>query len=76
MGTLSKGFNAGAKALVTEPRKAYQRGASPSTVLAKAVTSLPRAAAMPASAVAAAVKQTLTGVRNGLDPDKDKLRNR
>lgn len=68
--TLSKGLGSGAAALVHDPMKAYKRGASPGTIFVSALKSVPRAAVTPATAMAAAVKQTLVGVRNGMNPEK------
>lgn len=70
--SFSDGLGRSASALIQQPLKKYQRGASAGSALATAVRGVPAAALAPASACAGAVHYALLGLRNSLDPEHKK----
>ncbi|XP_031482681.1 autophagy-related protein 2 isoform X1 [Nymphaea colorata] len=68
--TLAHGFGKSASALVGNPMKSYNRGASAGSALASAAKSAPAAAVAPATAAVGAIHCALLGVRNSLDPER------
>ncbi|KAK6916462.1 Autophagy-related protein 2/VPS13, C-terminal [Dillenia turbinata] len=70
--SLSDGLGKSASALVRTPLKTYRRGDGAGSALVTAVKAAPVAAIAPASATARAVRYTLLGVRNSLDPEHKK----
>ncbi|XP_031260319.1 autophagy-related protein 2 isoform X2 [Pistacia vera] len=67
--SFSDGLGRSASALIQQPLKKYQRGASAGSALATVVRGVPAAAIAPASACASAVHYALLGIRNSLDPE-------
>ncbi|KAJ0076917.1 hypothetical protein Patl1_36151 [Pistacia atlantica] len=70
--SFSDGLGRSASALIQQPLKKYQRGASAGSALATVVRGVPAAAIAPASACASAVHYALLGIRNSLDPEHKK----
>jgi autophagy-related protein 2 len=66
---LSSGFGSAAQALVVKPARSLHQGEGVRAAVAKAIKAAPAAAIGPATAAAAAVRCTLLGARNALDPD-------
>jgi autophagy-related protein 2 len=67
---LKGGFGSAAQTLVVKPVKSMQHGESVRSAVAKALKAAPSAAIAPATAAAAAVRCTLLGARNALDPER------
>jgi autophagy-related protein 2 len=67
---LRGGFGSAAQALVVAPVRSMQGGESLRSAVARALKAAPAAAIAPATAAAAAVRCTLLGARNALDPER------
>lgn len=67
---MSTGFSTAARELVGGPARSLQAGESVGSAVVRAIRAAPAAAIAPVSAAAGAVRCTLLGFRNALDPER------